>query len=74
MYSGGTVFVDHSSSTIIIYNQVSLGASDNVRSKELYELWAAEHGVSGKFYRGDNGVYKTKMFKEDLALRHQKMS
>ena len=27
-----------------------------------------------KCYRGDNGVYKTKMFKEDLALRHQKMS
>ena len=74
MYSGGTVFVDHASSTIIIYNQVSLGASDTVRSKEIYELWAAKHGVSMKCYRGGNRVYKTKMFKEDLALKHQKMS
>ena len=38
IYSGSTVFVDHASSTIIIYNQVSLGASDTVRSKELYKL------------------------------------
>ena len=65
----GEVFVDHTSSTIIIYNQVSLGASDIVRRKELYELWATEHGVSVKSYRGNNGVYTSNMFKEDLTLR-----
>ena len=74
IYSGGTVFVDHASSTIIIYNQVSLGTSDNVRSKELYELWAAENEVSVKYYRGDNFVYKSKVFMDDLKLSHQNMS
>ena len=74
MYSGGTVFVDHASGVIKIHHQVSLGASDTVRSKELHELWASEHGVSIKSYRGDNGVYKSELFKDDLKQRHQKMS
>ena len=74
MYCGGTVFVDHASGVIKIHHQVSLGESDTVRSKELHELWAAEHGVSVKSYRGDNGVYKSQLFKEDLEQRHQKMS
>ena len=56
MYSGGTVFVDHASGVTKIHFQVSLGASDKVRSKELHELWASEFGVSIKSYRGDNGV------------------
>ena len=45
-----------------------------MRSKELHELWAAEYVVSIKTYRGDNGVYKSQLFKEDLAARHQKIS
>ena len=69
MYSWGAVFVDHASSAILIHNQVLLGVSYTVRSKELYNLWVAEHGVSVKNYRGDNGVYTTNVFKEDLALR-----
>jgi hypothetical protein len=59
IYSGGTVFVDHASGVIKIHHQVSLGASDTIRSKELHELWASEHGVSVKSYRGDNGVYQS---------------
>ena len=74
MYSGGTVFVDHASGVIKIHHQVSLGASDNIRSKELHELWACENGVSVKSYRGDNGAYTYELFKEDLKQRHQKMS
>ena len=38
IYCGGTVFVDHASGVIKINHQVSLGASDTVRSKELHEL------------------------------------
>ena len=33
MLVGGTLFVDHASEYIKIYNQVSLGASDTIRSK-----------------------------------------
>ena len=31
-------------------------------------------GISILKYRGDNGVFKSKQFKEDLATRHQTMS
>ena len=31
-------------------------------------------GISILKYRGDNGVYKSKEFKDDLATRHQTMS
>ena len=55
MYCGGTVFVDHVSGVIKLHHQRSLGSSDNMRIKELNELWSAEHGGSVKVYRGDNG-------------------
>ena len=59
MYCGGTVFVDYVSGVITIYHQVSLGASDTIRSKILYELWALQHGITIKSSRVDNGVYKS---------------
>ena len=42
MYYGGTLFNDHTFSKIDVYHQVSLGVSDTIRSKELYEQKAAE--------------------------------
>ena len=45
-----------------------------MRSKELHDLWAVEHGMYIKSYRGDNGVYKSKLFKKDLEERQQKIS
>ena len=38
MHSRGTLFFDHASGYIKTFNQVSLGASDTVRSKELFEI------------------------------------
>jgi len=40
MYCGGTLFNDHGSSKIDVFHQVSLGASDTGRSKNLYEQQA----------------------------------
>ena len=74
MYCGRTVFVDHASGVIQIHHQVTLRAPNTMRSKELHELWDAEHGVSIKIYRGENGVYESESFKEDLEERQQKMS
>ena len=74
MYVGGTLFVDHATSFIKIYNQVSLGATDIVRSKELYEQNAMELGVKVKKYHGDNGIFKSRAYKDNLELRHQEMS
>ena len=67
MDCGGIVMVDHASGVIKIYHQVSLGASDTVRSKEVHELWALEYGINVKTYRGNNGEYKSALFKEDLV-------
>ena len=43
MYCGGTVFAGHASAVIKTFNQVSLGASYTIRSKELNELWDSEY-------------------------------
>ena len=37
---------------IKVYNQVSLGAYDKVRNKEIYEAQAAEEGITVKKYYG----------------------
>ena len=62
MYCGGTLFNDHVSSKIDVFHQVSLGSTDTVRSKHVYEQRAADVGVKIIKYRGDNGVYKSKEF------------
>lgn len=70
MYFGGTLFLGHATGHINIYNQVTLGASDTIRSKELYELQACERGGKVKKYHGDNGVFKAKALKDDMEKRH----
>ena len=74
MYCGGTVFIDHTSGVIKVYHQVSLGASDTVRIKDLHELWEFGLGTNIHIYRGNNGVYKSTLFKNDLKQRHQTMT
>ena len=37
MYSGGTLFVDHATGYMKIYNQVSLGSLDIVRIQDICE-------------------------------------
>ena len=68
---GGTIFVNHAASKIDMYHQVSLGGSDTVRNKELYEQKVGEYGVEIKSYRGDNGVFKSQVFQDDINKRNQ---
>ena len=63
-YSGGTVFIDEASEFMYIENQVSLGAPETVRAKNKFEREAMRNGVVIKGYRGDNGVYKSNMFRK----------
>ena len=74
MYCGGTLFSDHASAKIDVFHQVSLGASDTIRSKNEYETQAGEMGVRISSYRGDNGVYQSKEFKNNIINRQQTMS
>ena len=53
---------------------MSLEASNTIMSKSLYEQEAEQSGVKIFAYRKDNGVYKSKAFKNDLELRGQTMS
>ena len=71
MYCEGTLFNDHTSSKIDVFHQVFLGESDTIRSKGIYEQRAEDVGVKILAYRGDNGIYKSKEFKDDLAKRGQ---
>ena len=66
--------MDHATGRIDIYNQVSLGASDTIMSKELYEAKALGFGITDRCYRGDNGVYRSKSFMDNLYKRKQHMS
>ena len=74
IFSGSTLFVDHIMGYIKICNQLPLGVSDTVRSKELYELHAWEMGIKIKKNHGDNRLFKAKAYKEDLEKRHQEIS
>ena len=54
LYCGGTLFNAHDSFKIDVYHQVSLGATETVRSKTLYEQHADDVEVKVIKYRGDN--------------------
>ena len=71
MYYGGTILVDRAASKMDIYHQVSLGGSDTVCDKELCKQRASEFGMYIQTYRGDNGVFKSQIFKEDIQKRNQ---
>ena len=71
IFCGRTIFLDHGSSKIDVCQQVSLGASDNIRSKDIYKQKYEEVGVKIKKYRSDNGFYKSAAFKYNTAARGQ---
>ena len=66
--------MDHTAVYVSMYNQVSLGASDTVRSKETYDNQPTGMGIRIHKYHGDNGVYKSKLFSDDLEKKHYTMS
>lgn len=70
-YVGGTIFCDHASNFIQARHQVSLRASDTIRSKQLYEREAAVYGVQVKSYHTDNGVFKSNEFGKNLEEKQQ---
>jgi transposase InsO family protein len=61
-YIGGTLFVDHASGFVKIYNQTSLAAPDTIGSKRRFEQEAGLSNISIKRYHGDNGVFKAAEF------------
>ena len=53
-YVGGTIFSEHASSFIWNSNQFSLRAGETLKSKENFENFLHDAGVTVKKYRADN--------------------
>ncbi|MGH3624340.1 MAG: hypothetical protein ACRDQ5_21565, partial [Sciscionella sp.] len=71
MYCGGTIFCDHASSLIDVRHQVSFGAHDTIRSKNLFERMAMSSGVFIDNYHSDNGVFSSSEFRRHLESLQQ---
>ena len=68
MNHGGTIFVDHASSLIHVKSQKTLGSTDTIQSKRLFERMAMTNGVRVLSYHGDNGsTFVSSEFKQHLA-------
>jgi hypothetical protein len=74
MFKGGTIFVDVASGRIKLKFQVSLAASDTIRSKKEYERDALNHGVQIQTYRSNNGTFTAQAFIEELNTREQSIT
>ena len=71
-YCSGTLFVDHATSRIFAFHQVSLSATDTIISKRKIELEARSCGVEIKSFHTDNGIFKSREFEQDLYNNEQR--
>ena len=74
MYTGGTLFMNHVTRYTKTCNQVSLGISGTVRSKELFGINTSDQGIKVKTYHEDNGSFKVEAYNDDLEKRQQGIS
>ena len=70
-YVGGTIFSEHASSFIWNSNQFSLRAGEILKSKENFENFLHDAGVTVKKYRADNGIFASKAFRADCEMKNQ---
>ena len=71
---GGTIFFDHYSGLIRIYNQIAEAAGDALASKWNFERDMLDFGHNVKHYHSDNGVYASQAWVNDCKKQHQTMS
>jgi hypothetical protein len=71
--TGGTIFVDHATGHVFIYNQVSARAGETLIGKKTYERLTLDIGVSVQNYHADNGIFATKAFKAHCDYKCQEL-
>jgi hypothetical protein len=71
--TGGTIFVDHATGHVFIYNQVSARAGETIMGKKKYERLALDSGVSVQTYHADNGIFATKAFRAHCDYKGQEL-
>jgi hypothetical protein len=69
--TGGTVFIDHATGHVFIYNQVSARAGETLIGKKKYERLTLDIGVSVQTYHADNGIFATKAFRAHCDYKCQ---
>ena len=72
-YTCGTLFVDHATSKIFNFCQLSNDASETVESKHKLEQLARHEGFEIGSYHSDNGVFAAKEFTDDCERLRQKV-
>ena len=70
-FCGGTIFIDVATGYTRVYMQVSLGASETIKSKHKFEQEALEAGVVVRAYRTDNGIFTKEQFLNELIENGQ---
>ena len=70
-FQGGTIAVDHTSSKIYVYHQVSLRAGETLQAKQSWKNNLLQYGFHVKRYHSDNGVFRSAEFKTDLKRKNQ---
>ena len=70
-YKVATVFVDHFSRLGYVHVSESTSAEDAIEAKQAFERYAHSHGVSIKHYHCDNGIFKSKLFRQHFDKSHQ---
>lgn len=68
MYSGGCLFVDHSSGLVHVEHQVAMTSHETLKSKSKFEAIARDSGVIIQSYTSDNGsAFSSVDFNKELA-------
>ena len=72
-YSEGTIYVDHTTSYMFVGNQVSLNAAETIRGKHKFEREMRRFGNKVHLCRGDNGIFQSREYKDDLKQLNPQM-
>ena len=70
-FVGGTIFVDNATGFTFVQMQQSLNVEETLKAKHAFEREAFSVGIRVRSYRGDNGVFRSFEFIEDLHDRGQ---
>ena len=71
MFSGGCVFIDHSSGYASIKHQVNINTTETIKAKITFEMEAQSQGVVIKGYHTDNGIFNASEFMEEILKKQQ---
>ncbi len=73
-YRCSTIFVDNYSRLQYVHLQVNNTAKETMEAKHAFKKYAAEHGVSIKYYHCNNGGFADNLFKQSCESNNQRLT